>query len=124
MREFLMLALLVVSGTGGELCVSHAMKQIGEVHDFRPAALVKFVLRALRVGWMWLGVAMMAVAFFSLLAMLSFENVSFVVPVTALSYAAGAVGAVLFLRERISAQRWIGVLIVCAGVTIVLLSRH
>ena len=124
MREFFMLALLVVSGTGGELCVSHAMKQIGEVHDFRPAALVKFVLRALRVGWMWLGVAMMAVAFFSLLAMLSFENVSFVVPVTAISYAAGAVGATVFLRERINTQRWVGVAIVCLGVTIVWLSHR
>jgi drug/metabolite transporter (DMT)-like permease len=124
MREFFMLALLVVSGTGGELCVSHAMKQIGEMHDFRPAALVKFVLRALRVGWMWLGVAMMAVAFFSLLAMLSFENVSFVVPVTALSYAAGAMGAAIFLRERINAQRWVGVAIVCVGVTLVWLSHR
>jgi drug/metabolite transporter (DMT)-like permease len=100
------------------------MKQIGEVHDFRPLALLKFMLRALRVGWMWLGVAMMALAFFSLLAMLSFENVSFVVPVTALSYAAGAVGAAVFLRERINTQRWIGVAIVCAGVTIVWLSHR
>ena len=124
MREFLILSLLVVSGTGGELCVSHAMKKIGEVDDFRPLALVKFILRALRVGWMWLGVAMMAVAFFSLLAMLSFENVSFVVPVTALSYAAGAVGATIFLRERINTQRWVGVAIVCVGVTIVWLSHR
>jgi len=66
------------------------MKVVGEVHDFHPAALVRFVLRAMRVGWMWAGVGMMTLAFFSLLAMLSFENVSFVVPVTALSYAAGA----------------------------------
>jgi drug/metabolite transporter (DMT)-like permease len=124
MREFLILTLLVVSGTGGELCVSHAMKKIGEVHDFRPLALIKFILRALRVGWMWLGVAMMALAFFSLLAMLSFENVSFVVPVTALSYAAGAVGAAIFLRERINTQRWVGVAIVCVGVTMVWLSHR
>jgi drug/metabolite transporter (DMT)-like permease len=124
MREFIFLTLLVMSGTGGELCVTHAMKSLGEMHDFRPVALVKFVLRALRVGWMWLGVAMMAVAFFSLLAMLSFENVTFVVPVTALSYAAGAVGAAVFLRERINAQRWVGVAIVCVGVTLVWLSHR
>jgi drug/metabolite transporter (DMT)-like permease len=123
-REFLLLVVIVVAGTGGELCVTRAMKEIGEVHDFRPAALVRFILRAVTVRWMWLGIAMMTVAFFALLAALSFENVSFVVPVTALSYAAGAVGAVLFLRERISVQRWVGVLIVCAGVTIVLLSKH
>lgn len=124
MRELFLLMVIVVAGTGGELCVTRAMKEIGEVHDFRPAALVRFVLRALLVGWMWIGIAMMTVAFFALLAALSFENVSFVVPVTALSYAAGAVGAVLFLRERISAQRWIGVLVVCLGVTIVLLTKH
>ena len=124
MRELLLLCVIVVAGTGGELCVTRAMKQIGEVTDFRPSALVRFILRALTVGWMWMGIAMMAIAFFALLTTLSFENVSFVVPVTALSYAAGAVGAVLFLRERISAQRWIGVFIVCIGVTIVLFSRH
>ena len=43
MREFLFLTLLVISGTGGELCVTHAMKKIGEVRDFRPLALAKFV---------------------------------------------------------------------------------
>jgi drug/metabolite transporter (DMT)-like permease len=123
-REIFLLVVIVVAGTGGELCVTRAMKEIGEVHDFRPAALARFMIRALSVGWMWIGIGMMAVAFFALLAALSFENVSFVVPVTALSYAAGAVGAVLFLRERISLQRWIGVLIVCAGVAIVLLSKH
>src|SRR2546427_9624939 len=61
---------------------------------------------------------------FSLLAMLSIENMSFVVPVTALSYAAGAFGAMLFLHERISRQRWLGVFIVCVGVTLVWLSRR
>src|SRR5438094_10366228 len=49
---------------------------------------------------------------------------SFVVPVTALSYAAGAIGAALFLREKISKQRWLGVLVVCLGVTLVWLSRR
>ena len=124
MFEFLFLFLIVAAGTGGELCISRAMKTVGEVHDFHPAALARFVLRAIRVGWMWIGIAMMTLAFFSLLAMLSMENVSFVVPVTALSYAAGAFGAVLFLRERISAQRWVGVLLVCVGVTLVWLSRR
>jgi drug/metabolite transporter (DMT)-like permease len=123
-REFLLLCVIVVAGTGGELCVTRAMKQIGEVTDFRPAALLRFILKALTVPWMWIGIGMMTIAFFALLTALSFENVSFVVPVTALSYAAGAVGAVLFLRERISAQRWIGVFIVCVGVTIVLLSKR
>lgn len=124
MREFLFLFLIVAAGTGGELCISHAMKALGEVHDFRPAALLQFVYRAAGVGWMWIGIGMMTLAFFSLLAMLSMENVTFVVPLTALSYAAGSVGASLFLREKISTQRWLGVLVVCIGVTLVWLSRR
>lgn len=124
MLERVFLSLIIGAGTAGELCVSHAMKALGEVHDFRPAALARFAGRAARSGWMWIGIGLMTVAFFSLLAMLSMENVSFVVPVTALSYAAGAVGAGLFLRERISTQRWLGVLMVCVGVTLVWLSRR
>ena len=124
MLEFVFLFMIVVAGTGGELCVSRAMKVVGEVHDFRPAALIRFVFRTIRVGWMWIGISMMTLAFFSLLAMLSIENVSLVVPVTALSYAAGTTGAMLFLHERISPQRWLGVFIVCIGVTLVWLSRR
>lgn len=124
MLEYLFLFVIVTAGTGGELCVSRGMKTVGEVHDFRPAAILQFILRAVRVAWVWVGVALMTLAFFALLAMLSMENVSFVVPVTALSYAAGAIGALVFLRERISPQRWLGVLIVCIGVTLVWLSRH
>jgi drug/metabolite transporter (DMT)-like permease len=124
MREAVLLFLIIVAGTGGELCVTRAMKTIGEVKDFRPMALLKFIVRAVSVAWMWLGVALMALAFFSLLAMLSIENVSFVVPVTALHYAAGTLGAGLFLKERITRERWIGVLVVCLGVTIVWLSRR
>ena len=123
MREAVLLFLIIVAGTGGELCVTRAMKTIGEVKDFRPMALLKFIVRAVSVAWMWLGVALMTLAFFSLLAMLSIENVSFVVPVTALHYAAGTLGAGLFLKERITRERWIGVLVVCLGVTIVWLSR-
>ncbi len=114
----------MAAGTGGELCISRAMKTLGEVHDFRPAALARFVWRAVCAGWVWIGIALMTLAFFSLLAMLSMENVSFVVPVTALSYAAGAIGATLFLHERISRQRWVGVLMICIGVTLVWLSRR
>ena len=123
MRELVFLCFVIGAGTGGELCVSRAMKSIGEVHEFHPAALVRFAGRAVRVGWIWAGISLMTLAFFSLLALLSLENVSFVVPITALSYVGGAIGASLFLGERITRQRWLGVLIVCLGVTLVWLSR-
>jgi drug/metabolite transporter (DMT)-like permease len=119
MREALLLFLVVASGTGGEICVTRAMKHVGEVTDFRLLALVRVILSAMKVPWMWIGISMMALAFFSLLAVLSIENVSFVVPVTALNYGAGALGGKFFLGERVTARRWAGVLIVCIGVTLV-----
>jgi len=122
--ETICFSLIVIAGTVGELCVSRAMKEVGEVHDFRPAALIRFLLRAIRVKWMWIGVAMMAIAFFSLLAVLTFENVSFVVPVTALSYVAGAFGGIFFLKEHVSPRRWVGVALVCIGVTLVVIGRR
>jgi len=123
MFKLLYFFMIVVAGTGGELCVSRAMKQIGEVHDFRPLAIVRVLGRALTVKWMWFGVGLMTMAFFSLLAILSMEKVSFVVPVTALSYVAGALGGRFFLGERISLSRWTGIAMVCVGVTLVFLGK-
>ncbi len=123
MREAVLFFFIVGAGTGGELCVSRAMKSIGEVHDFRPKSVLNVILKALQLPWMWLGVSLMSLAFFSLLAILSFQEVSFVVPVSALSYAAGAFGAKVFLGERISRHRWLGIAVVCIGVTIVWWSR-
>jgi drug/metabolite transporter (DMT)-like permease len=100
------------------------MKAVGEVKNFRPAALVGVLARALRVWWMWAGLTLMGTAFFSLLVMLSRQNVSLVVPVTALSYGAGALGGKFFLGEQVTPRRWAGVLLVCIGVTLVIMGRR
>jgi drug/metabolite transporter (DMT)-like permease len=120
--EVLSLAVIIGAGTGGELAVTRAMKNIGEVHDFSPANIIQVLKNAFTEGWMWFGISLMALAFFALLAMLSWENVSFVVPVTALSYVAGALGGKYFLGEQIPPKRWIGVLLVCLGVALVCIS--
>jgi ceramide glucosyltransferase len=116
MRTFLILTFVVVTGTGGEICLTHAMKLLGEVHDFHPGAIASFVLRALRVGWLWFAVLLMALSFFSFLTMLSWFPVSFVIPVTSLAYVAGAIGAKLFLGEQLNATRWAGIGLICLGV--------
>jgi drug/metabolite transporter (DMT)-like permease len=123
MREILLYLLIIGAGTGGELCVARAMKAVGEVKDFRPSALLRLIPRVLRVPWIWVGLTLMGTAFFSLLAVLSMENVSLVVPVTALSYGAGALGGKFFLGEQVTPRRWAGVLLVCIGVTLVIVGR-
>lgn len=122
--ELVFFLLVMIAGTAGELCMARTMRTIGEVTDFRPRALVDVAWRALSVTWTWLGLGLMTLAFFALLAVLAVENVSFVVPVTALSYAVGALGGRVFLHEQVTRTRWAGVLLVCIGVTLVLLGKR
>jgi drug/metabolite transporter (DMT)-like permease len=118
----LFIAIVVLGGTAGEIAVSHAMKQIGEVDVRHPAVILRVLLRAFRIGWMWVGISLMAAGFFSLLALLSWADVSVVVPATALSYVAGAVGAKFLLHEQVAPVRWAGVLLVCLGVALISIS--
>jgi drug/metabolite transporter (DMT)-like permease len=119
MQVALCFGIVVIAGTAGEITVTHTMKRIGDLHSFAPHHVLRFLGRAFRLGSMWVGIALMALGFFSLLALLSWANVSFVVPATALSYAVGALGAKLFLGERVDRRRWLGVLMVCLGVLLV-----
>jgi drug/metabolite transporter (DMT)-like permease len=116
--------LIVVPGTAGEMCISRAMKIVGEVTDFRPHAIARTIVRAMKISWFWIGLTMMAAGFFSLLGLLSMANVSFVFPASALSYAVGTLGGKLFLGERVTPQRWAGVLLVCIGVALVVIGKR
>jgi uncharacterized membrane protein len=118
-RVWMLLAIVVIAGTAGEISVTRAMKRIGEVQQFNPRAILRMLGRVFRIGWMWLGIGLLAMAFFSLLALLSWENVSFIVPLTALSYVVGALMAKVFLKEEVDQIRWMGVLLVVVGVVLV-----
>jgi len=122
MRMVLFITIVVLGGTGGDIAVSHAMKQIGEIKTFRPVAIWRVMVQAFRIGWIWIGIALMALAFLSLLALLSWADVSIVVPATALSYVSAAFGAKYLLHEKVAPLRWAGVLLVCAGVVLLSLS--
>ncbi len=118
LRTALFLGIVILSGTLGEIYVTRAMKRIGEVKHFSPRIVLPLLGRAFRIGWMWLGIALLALAFYSFLALLSWNPVSFVIPASALSYAVGALGAKFLLGEKISRLRWAGVLLVCLGVAL------
>lgn len=119
LRTVISLALTVLGNTGGEIAVTRAMKELGEVTNFAPSALLPVLGRAFRSRWMWLAIGLLAVGFFSLLALLSWADVSFAIPATALSYAVGGLGAKFLLGERLTAARWIGIALVTLGVALV-----
>jgi drug/metabolite transporter (DMT)-like permease len=119
LRTAISLALTVLGNTGGEIAVTRAMKDLGEGTNFAPRALLRVLGRAFRSGWMWLATGLLAVGFFSLLTLLSWSDVSFAIPATALSYAVGGVGAKFLLGERLPATRWMGIALVTFGVALV-----
>jgi drug/metabolite transporter (DMT)-like permease len=119
LRTAAFLAITVLANTGGEISMTHAMKSIGEVKNFEPAALFAVLRRALRSRWMWLAIGLLAVGFFSLLTLLSWADVSLVIPATALSYVVGGLGAKFLLGERLSPARWAGIVLVALGVALV-----
>ena len=119
MRVILALAVLIFGSTGGEIAITHGMKSTGEPERLRPRELLQFLGRAMRNGWFWAGIPLMALSFYSLLVLLSWEPITLVIPASALSYVVGTFGAKYILREDVSVARWIGVLLVCAGVALV-----
>jgi drug/metabolite transporter (DMT)-like permease len=119
MRTALCLILIVLTASGGEVAVAHAMKEVGEVHSFAVRSLLGFLKSALRETWFWIGIGLLALSFFALLVLLSWENVSFAIPATAFSYVVGVLAAKLLLGERLTPLRWAGILLVSAGVALV-----
>jgi hypothetical protein len=118
-RFLFVLGLLIVGSTGGEIAITYGMKATGEPERLRPRELLKFLARALCNGWFWVGAPLMALAFYALLVLLSWEPISLVIPASALSYVVGTFGAKYVLREDVSAARWAGVVLVCLGVALV-----
>ncbi len=119
MRIIIGLAILILGSTGGEIAITHGMKSVGEPARLRPRAVLLFLGSAVRNGWFWTGIPLMALSFYALLVLLSWEPISLVIPASALSYVVGTFGAKFILGEDVSAARWAGVIFVCIGVALV-----
>ena len=113
------LAIFVLFGSAGELAVTHGMKKAGAPDHLQIKPVISFLGRAFRNGWFWVGVPLMALSFYLLMVLLSWEPISLVIPASALSYVVGTLGAKYILKEDVNGVRWAGVLLVCVGVAVV-----
>jgi ceramide glucosyltransferase len=122
MKTFLLLCSLIVGSSLGEILSAKGMRKVGEV-SFRPKALIGSLGRMIRSPYLFGGVACMAIAFFSFISLLSYADLSFIAPLTAVTYITNTLGARFFLKERISKGRWLGTLLVALGAAIVSLDK-
>jgi len=69
--------------------------------------------------WVALGVLLLIVWTLSRMALLSWADLSYVLPVTSIGYVLVAILGRVFLNERISVQRWAGIALIVGGVGLV-----
>jgi len=69
--------------------------------------------------WVTLGVVLLVVWQLSRMALLSWADLSYVLPVTSVGYVLVALIGWVFLHESISATRWAGIVLIMAGVALV-----
>src|SRR6266496_1746703 len=120
LNGWLSILAIVLASSAGDVLLSRAMKQIGDLGQMRSRrGLIFVVLLMLRNRYFLMGVGCMAVAFYSLLFGLSWNDVSLIGPAAAsLTFVANAVAARIFLHEHVDHRRWTAALLVAAGVVL------
>jgi drug/metabolite transporter (DMT)-like permease len=101
--------------TIGVILLSKGLKNLEGPRNFRPVEIANLVGRAITSRNIVLGIAFEAVFFTGLLIMMSNADVSFVWPLTSLTFVFSTVAARIFLHEQIDALRWIGVIFIVLG---------
>jgi uncharacterized membrane protein len=76
-------------------------------------------LRAIFNPWVSLGICLLILWLLSKMFLLSWADLTYVLPVTAFGYVLTAVLSRLFLGEHITAARWAGTLLIAAGIVVV-----
>jgi drug/metabolite transporter (DMT)-like permease len=119
MMTALMIALVVLGGSIGDVFITKGMKQVGEIATLNARELLRIAGRTLTNKWFLVGLFFMALSFFSFLAVLSWADLSLVLPATSISFVITTIGAKFFLKERINLSRWAGIVLVCIGVALI-----
>lgn len=120
MNVWLALIVLVLSDVIGSLCFSRGMKQVGAPKAFQVQELWRLVCRALMTPLVSVGVFFLAIQFLMYVVLLSWADLSFVLPATALTDPVNVLGSSLILKEKVTLTRWIGVFIICIGVYLII----
>ena len=108
----LFLAIVILSQPFGNLSLTVGMKH-------RNLASPLDYLTAIFTPYVALGIVLLIVWLLARMALLSWADLSYVLPVTALGYIATAVIGRYILLERISPLRWSGTLLIVAGTSLV-----
>jgi bacterial/archaeal transporter family protein len=117
------LATLVLADAAGDVLLAKGMKRVGWISlKMSPVEFLKVIRQILTTPSILQGICGQAIAFFALLCLLSWADVSYVRPTTSLTYAVSLLGARYFLHEPVVPGRLIGSLVIGLGVALVALT--
>lgn len=110
------MSIAVVLGAFGDICLSRGMKTVGGIEHQTPWHALAFASTNPFV----IGGVLLLISFLMLyLASLSWEELSFVLPLTAADYVLVTLFAFILLGENVTYLRWMGSVLVAAGVVLV-----
>ena len=106
-------------GGTGHVLLSKGMKTVGDLTEAPTSLVGGMVARAVSNPWLILGVVLQASFFFLYLTLLSRDDVSKILPMTAFDYIVMASLAYLILNEPVTPARWTGIGFIVLGVFLV-----
>lgn len=111
---------VATTAVAGDVLTAGAMRRIGDLDIVRARSGIAGAIRAILSSPMFLlGVASMAVSFFTLLFTLSHVDVSLAAPASAsFTFLGNAFAAKFFLHENVDRRRWFAAAFVCVGVAL------
>ena len=108
----ILVLLVIATNVLGNVALSRGMHQVGRIISASPFDY----LRAFANPWTLLGICILVIWILTDLALLSRADLSFVLPVTASAYVLVAICGHFFLHDRISWERWVGIVLITGGV--------
>lgn len=104
-------ALVVFSNVAGNAFLSWGMKRA----PVETALPIPEIFYPFLSSFVWLGIALLIVWMLSRMTLLSWADLSFVVPVTSLGYVLNVAAGAFVLGEAVDGKRWLGALLIVAG---------
>lgn len=114
-RKYLILLAVAVFASCGDVCLARGMRDFGAV----TASNWRSLLTALENPWIVGGIALLILFFASYLTALSWADLTYVLPATAISYILMAALGKIFLHENVTPSHWLGVALITVGVGVV-----
>jgi drug/metabolite transporter (DMT)-like permease len=115
LKTRLFTTIVVLTQVLGNSFLSRGMQSIGELVSLSPVPYI----RALFNPWVALGTSLLIVWLLSTMALLSWADLSYVLPVTSIGYVLAALVGRFVMHEAVSMAHWSGILLIMIGVALV-----